>query len=231
MKRNHLLFIPVLCLATIIGSAQNNTQFEPVTRAGSFSYFNALDNDWALEKRDPPGQDHTPLPLHWVSFEGLELRFSIVLRWVTTGELDVDYFEVESSLDNVQWNSVGRLAARLNPDALNTYSFEDKSNIRGVNYYRIRQVDNNHEVTYSRIVSVKKLERNRYYLWNDYASDFLIVVNADGEPIDSKVLVYDLNGRLILEVLPSISGFCIAGLWPGIYVLKTPHQSFKFFKY
>jgi hypothetical protein len=74
--------------------------------------------------------------------------------WTTETEYNNDYFTVERSADGAAWTAIGQVEAAGNSTQRTDYSFTDESPLSGISYYRIRQTDNNGDVSYSDIASV-----------------------------------------------------------------------------
>ena len=91
--------------------------------------------------------DHTAesgpetLPVTLVSFTGQLTEKGVVLEWKTASELDNDYFEVQHSLDGVEFEVIGEVDGNGTTNEELEYTFTHKTPRPGVNYYRLRQVD------------------------------------------------------------------------------------------
>jgi hypothetical protein len=85
----------------------------------------------------------SPLP---VSFLGMqtdcEQGGKVIIKWQTASEINAHYFDIERSVDGINWLVVGRVDAKGNTSYISNYSFTDgtvPSNFKG--YYRLRQFD------------------------------------------------------------------------------------------
>lgn len=83
----------------------------------------------------------SPLPIELISFTA-ELNNDVnVIEWQTASEYNSDYFDVQWSVDNVNWNSIGKIPAVGFSTSLISYSvihYDFRSNF---NYYRLIQYD------------------------------------------------------------------------------------------
>lgn len=95
------------------------------------------------------------LPLKLVYFTSRKGNSGNVLQWQTTAEQQVQHFEIESSLDGVQFTKRGQLLAKAQPS--NTYSFEDRQSVNqnGV-YYRLKMVNVIGTYEYSKVILLKE---------------------------------------------------------------------------
>jgi carboxypeptidase T len=89
------------------------------------------------------------LPVHFLSFEGKLLADGTAeLTWDAEVDNLHDHFEVQKSLDGYNFVTLG--TANPNPP----YKFIDASVANGRNTYRIKQVDKDGTITYSKLVNI-----------------------------------------------------------------------------
>ncbi|MGB0429989.1 MAG: T9SS type A sorting domain-containing protein [Bacteroidia bacterium] len=96
----------------------------------------------------------TELPVTWAGFNAYKVNNSVVLDWSTAMEINNSHFEIERSLDGVNWFSIGEISGQGDYSDITEYSFIDNEPVEGVNYYRIKQVDFDGKYSYTRIESV-----------------------------------------------------------------------------
>jgi hypothetical protein len=105
------------------------------------------DNDW----RD----GNFVLPVTLVQFTAVYNGVAVELSWVTATEQNSDHFEIQRSVDGVQFTSIGIVAAAGISTSSNNYSFTDGQPYLGNNYYRLKIVDINGASKYSVVILVK----------------------------------------------------------------------------
>ena len=118
----------------------------------------------------------TTLPIELVSFNAYLNNNKVDLEWVTASEIDNSHFEIEKSLNGIEFHNISRVDAVGYSQHNTSYSYTD-FNINkneGV-YYRLKQVDYNGVYTYSNIVYV--IGANNIFL--------------------NKTKIYDLSGKLV----------------------------------
>ncbi|MFN5549262.1 MAG: T9SS type A sorting domain-containing protein, partial [Bacteroidota bacterium] len=124
-------------LAGTVSTTAVVTQFGPLT-------FGSLSNSV------------NPLPIVLKTFNAsLGGSTSVWLNWVTSSELNNDYFEVQRSLDGESFEKIAIVKGKGTTTLENNYQLNDKRPTRGVNYYRLKQVDFDGKYTYSYVVSVE----------------------------------------------------------------------------
>jgi hypothetical protein len=119
----------------------------PVSRANlnSFSDFGVV-------------QFGSPLPIVLLSFTAEQtLEGTVNCTWVTSTEINNDFFEVQRKTGNGEFVTIGRIPG-FGPGQTSVnhyYSFVDKDQCNAVNYYRLKQVDIDDRFSYSETVAVK----------------------------------------------------------------------------
>ena len=83
----------------------------------------------------------TPLPVELIYFDGVGNTSFNKLIWSTASEHNSDYFQIERSIDGVEWKTIGTKTASGNSNTKIDYSFIDSFDDFVINYYRLVQVD------------------------------------------------------------------------------------------
>ncbi len=99
--------------------------------------------------------ENNALPVELISFTANAQAQSVKLNWETASEIDNDYFEVQRSVDGMEFKKIGEVNGNGNTSEAIKYTFEDKLPITGVAYYRLKQVDFNGMYDHSDAVSVE----------------------------------------------------------------------------
>ncbi len=99
------------------------------------------------------------MPLELVDFNVLAYKkYSALLKWETTNEVNVDKYEIERSEDTKKWKVVGFVKARNIQHSKNSYSYIDKNVFDGFGdktyFYRLRLIDIDSQFKYSKICNV-----------------------------------------------------------------------------
>lgn len=87
----------------------------------------------------------TTLPVALAEFKAVKAGNTAQLSWRTLSELNNKGFAVERSADGAAWAQI----QFVNAAGAGIYSTVDKSPLSGVNYYRLKQVDNDGKQAYS----------------------------------------------------------------------------------
>ena len=94
------------------------------------------------------------MPVEFASFEGKAAGNRVQLSWATSLERNADHFEVQRSQNAAEFVGIGQVKAAGDATQKQAYGFTDEQALTGVNYYRLRQVDRDGSVQFSKIIAV-----------------------------------------------------------------------------
>jgi hypothetical protein len=97
-----------------------------------------------------------PLPVELLSFNAVAKENATILTWETASEKNSSHFEIERSQDARSFETIGSEKAMGNSQNLKRYAFTDQNPLSGVAYYRLKQVDLDGTVAYSKIEQVNR---------------------------------------------------------------------------
>jgi Lamin Tail Domain/Secretion system C-terminal sorting domain len=136
----------------------------------------------------------SPLPILLINFEAKKN----ILSFSTATETKSSHFEIERSQDGKLFANVGRVEAAGNSIATKKYEFEDKTAMKGVNYYRLKQVDWDGRFEYSKVVSTylgdKSLDAT---VISSQANQLSLSIQSNSNE-DATLQIVDMNGRLVV---------------------------------
>jgi len=111
------------------------------------------------------------VPVELLSFTSNIVNGKVVLNWVTATELNNRGFEIQRSVDNNIFVTVGFIEGKGNSTENQYYSFTDES-ISGKVYYRLKQIDFNGSYTYSNVIEVDGVAVSTIQLEQNYPNPF-----------------------------------------------------------
>ena len=211
----------------------------------SFSGINALDGetDNATATIPYPSPDQTCpgiVPVTLISFS-LQIidKSKVQINWLTSTELNNDLFEVQHSIDGLDFVTISRIDGVGTSFKSHTYRYVHENPNFGRNYYRLKQVDNNgnFKIYPPQTISLtgKKLTSEIY----PTLATEVLNINSTGQfsNDDSKLEIYNLEGILVQTknlILDGLNQINIASLSVGTYILRIETngiaQTFRFFK-
>ena len=109
-------------------------------------------NQWSLTNISLDILVDQALPLSWLDFYLEKQNDGIHLIWEVEEAINTSHFEIEKSQTN-NFNLIGTVQSENSPENI-SYKFLDESPHKGWNYYRIKQVDQDGQFTYSEQRSV-----------------------------------------------------------------------------
>ena len=96
-----------------------------------------------------------PLPVEFLNVTATQKGGGVAINWSTASENDNKYFDVEKSIDGVNFTAINSVTGAGNSSTVKNYNSFDAKPAAGVNYYRIKQVDTDGRFKYSIVVKVK----------------------------------------------------------------------------
>ena len=126
------------------------------------------------------------------------------LKWQTASEKDNDYFTVERSINETDFESVAKVKGAGTSTTVKTYSIIDFYPFSGIAYYRLKQTDYDGTYTYSEVKSVKNIAENRKSLKlynispNPFKDRFTINFNCATAGKGS-VSIFNGSGQLVYD--------------------------------
>jgi len=147
---------------------------------------------------DPtPGAPNMALPVEMTHFRAQKEAETVVLYWQTASETHNDRFEVEHSTTGINFRQIGEIKGAHNSHTILNYEFNHQTPENGVNYYRLRQVDEDGAFEYSNVISVL-IGKNETILVRPNIVENNMFIELDS-PVDDDILleVFDLQGRLV----------------------------------
>jgi hypothetical protein len=88
-----------------------------------------------------PYTTSTPLPVKLKSFSAKPANGTVQLQWVTSSEINNDYFTLEKSQDGEYYSELAKVIGAGNSTLENVYEYSDDSQFTGKMYYRLSQTD------------------------------------------------------------------------------------------
>jgi hypothetical protein len=116
--------------------------------------------------------DVSPLPVELTSFTAYVQKNSVTLNWSTASELNNNGFEVQRSLLNSEFVTVGFVKGAGTSSLQKEYSFTDQNLSNDKYFYRLKQIDFDGTFEYSDEVEVIVVSLDNYSLVNNYPNPF-----------------------------------------------------------
>lgn len=173
------------------------------------------------------------LPVSYTSFSGKNLGSKNHLEWATGFENNQVSFTLERSRDSRNFEDVGTVEATGSGQHETSYNMEDAHPAYPETFYRIRELDQDGNVTYSHIISVNaqkpdaslesvyaQPQGDQVFVHIDALTSMdvtLVLVDAFGREVYKKTLTLDAGMNSIEMTVP--------GLAAGTYFLRAETQN------
>ena len=97
-----------------------------------------------------------PVPVEFLNINARQKGSGVSVEWSTSQELNSKSFVVEKSADgNFNWSVVAAINGAGNSSTVKNYNAYDPLPFKGINFYRIKQVDIDGRFKYSKTVNVR----------------------------------------------------------------------------
>lgn len=170
-----------------------------------------------------------PLPIKLTSFSGKIISQQSHIKWITSSEINSDWFELQRSTDASNFANIAFIKSKGGLNTITIYDFIDNEPEGGVNYYRLISVDMNGSQDTSKVIALnyssdKKLSTVRIY--PNPADEIVSISLQLNSPTSLVFKIFTSDGKLIRlkKIIKTDENFLlkenIADLPEGIYVFK-----------
>lgn len=205
-----------------------------VTKGNIFSfYLSSKDNNSGAMnvKVSNFSYSATVLPIKLISFTGLTNTLNVnTLNWSASTEINTKSFEIERSLDGLNYLKVGSVVASVTSVNTINYNFDDKYNfLQGSTYfYRLKMIDQDMDFTYSPVITLNGKGKPVIAVSPNPFTDKITVSVSSYAAGVAKMELTDIKGRKVLEQTKSIQAgtnsvaiILTPGILKGIYFLHV----------
>ena len=167
------------------------------------------------------------LSLSFISVNAFQKNKNILVEWKVENENNIDHYEIDHSVDGVQF------LLREDKNALglkeNSNSYLDENPVSGNNFYRVRGIDKNGNTVISPVVKVfiETLKASISILSNPVEGDVIKLLFTNYHTGKYQLNFYNTSGELLQRKTILLAGeneyhtFRINKSWPaGIYHLE-----------
>ena len=153
---------------------------------------------------------------------------AVFITWRTSQEINSSYYEVQRSKDAIVYTNIGRVDAAGTAGVARDYNFTDQEPMKGMNYYRLKQVDLDGNFVYTPVRLVRFEEKSnefvKYYP-NPTAGVLNIQVTVQMKAEAKIINVFNAAGEVVSQTKtgPSNSGIIQVDLsryTNGIYFIQ-----------
>ena len=157
------------------------------------------------------------LPIDLISFDAKYNNHQTIINWTTATEINNQYFEIQRSTDNENFETIATINGAGNSNQIIDYTYTDYYSSKTAVYYKLKQVDFDGKFEFSNTISVSKLHSNNTKIFpNPVSSDetFSIKTN-DG----NRVIIYNSIGQTIKDLKVDNRTINLNLIQSGIYFI------------
>ncbi len=166
----------------------------------------------------------SPLPVDLLSFEIMQTNLDVDLHWVTVSETNNMGFEIQRSIDMVNFESIGFVNGAGNSLQVLEYDFTDLSpfKILGVDkiYYRLKQIDYDHNYRLSNVeVAIVDNEGDKFVSLYPNPTSGIINISTNMENIKT-IRIINLMGEIISSFDNYNKYIDLTSYSKGVYIIE-----------
>jgi hypothetical protein len=172
------------------------------------------------------------LPVTLLNFSGQLKNNDAWLSWQTASEYNTSYFNVQRSVDGVNFTTVGKVLTMGNSSSLHNYTYKD-NNATNLNtnkiYYRLNETDIDGKSAMSNIISIDINKSGWNFKISPNPVGNLLQVRLNNLYGKTNVMIIDLAGRKLSSQEVNASGndvlnFKTDNLNAGFYTIQVVHN-------
>jgi hypothetical protein len=167
--------------------------------------------------------DNSVVPVKLSVFTVQKIGNTGKISWATEQEINSSRFDVERSLDGRTWNSIANINAAGNSTHRIDYSVTDNAPIKGINYYRLKQVDTDSRFIYSEVKSLLFNSAYTAQVSPNPAKGYINVYLTKTGNLPASVEVLNMQGKRVYKTSTTQSTVQIPAMSfaKGLYVVKV----------
>ena len=175
------------------------------------------------------------LPVKLTSFDGTYADGVATLKWQTSQELNNDRFELYRSYDGSNFELAATIAGAGNSSLPKNYSYQDRINLDGNVYYKLKQIDIDGKFSFSNIVKLSSTDNNGSFKVypNPVTNSFNVLFSASKTGV-ANLLIRSTNGQTVyrqsISVIKGNNSVSINGyqLSSGMYYISITNDDINY---
>jgi len=163
-----------------------------------------------------------PLPIKLGQFYLNQSDQNITIYWTTLSETNCDYFEVQKSMDGINFTTIGKVIGSGNTTHEIRYRFTDYELTDGTVYYRLKQFDFDGKYDFSFTITTNNSSNSIFY-----STENIYFNLNDAKPNQSyRVNIYNLSGQLINTTFTNGNN-TIHWSEKGLFIIEIPELDIR----
>jgi hypothetical protein len=122
----------------------------------------------------------------------------VIVSWTTAQEQNSSRFDIQKSMDGIQWATMSSVSAAGNATGEMNYAYTDQYAVPN-NYYRIVAVDKDGKTTYTSVLRSSCGSKEVFKLWPNPVQRTLFVNIVADASSTATIKMFDVRGVLVKE--------------------------------
>ncbi|MFK8007481.1 MAG: T9SS type A sorting domain-containing protein [Saprospiraceae bacterium] len=139
------------------------------------------------------------LPVELTSFQAIQQNSHVHLQWETASERNTSHFSIERSTNGIDFKEIGSIQGSGDGVIAQHYTFKDISPENGINYYRLKIIDNDDTFEYSNIEVVIFENAPAIQLFPNPVKETIQLEGFDSNINEVQLDIIDRCGKLIFS--------------------------------
>ncbi|MBX9850807.1 MAG: glycoside hydrolase family 9 protein [Cytophagaceae bacterium] len=139
------------------------------------------------------------LPVSLASFYGYNNEDHVYLSWTTATEVNNDHFEIEKSVDGVNYASIAKIKGSGNSSSIINYSYNDYDLVYGTVYYRIVQYDYDGSLAYSKVIALERVKPAYMHVVPNPFSESANIIVYTLTKTKMELKISDMSGKVLIS--------------------------------
>ncbi len=157
-----------------------------------------------------------PLAVNFIEpYQATKVEAGVKIEWTTANETNSSHFDIERSVDGINFRKIASIAAQINSHTIHHYSTIDTKPARETNYYRLKQVDLDGKFTYTPLLVVSYNSVDVQFYPNPVANTLFVESKSSIE----RITIQDLLGKTIMTIENPGKNVDLTGLSSGQYII------------
>jgi hypothetical protein len=160
------------------------------------------------------------LPVKLSAFNVTLVAAQVNIEWTTDMEANASRYEIERSIDGINWNKIGTVTAKGNSSIVTKYSYSDMLKNGGNVSYRLKMIDLDETFSYSLIRTIKTTSTVEMNVFPNPATNYIVISAKDNNKKNIQLL--NINGQIVKQTSGSGSvTLSVNDLKGGYYFVKV----------
>ncbi|MBL0145657.1 MAG: fibronectin type III domain-containing protein [Chitinophagaceae bacterium] len=173
-----------------------------------------------------------PLPISGVDITAKRRGSNVLVSWTTQSEQNSSTFEIERSIDGINFSKIGQVQATGNSTSQRNYQFTDVNVAKSMLYYRLKMINTDASFKLSPVRIVAKTDANmqEFQLYPNPAISYVNIALADAAAKDLQLQITNQMGQIVKTISISkgtlLKKLDISELPKGVYaVIVTGNET------